>query len=156
MHISFTRAGRDALDAALSRASQTAPHWRPLLRAVRFEACGLVMVAQSPLPFTVPSAPPPILLVGDDLAAALGPGGFDRDSVIAFLAGCGAVTIVASAPVVPLYAETAQWAVKRRQPVAIIETRPEREAEWLDLVRAVAPAGVAVALATTRPDGRPC
>ena len=50
--------------------------------------------------------------------------------------------------------------MKRRQPVAIIETRPEREAEWLDLVRAVAPADVAVALATTRfmgfgPNGSP-
>ena len=66
------------------------------------------MVAQSLRPFTVPIDPPPILLVGDDLAMALGPDGFDRDSMIAFLAGCGAVAIVASEPIVPLYAETAQ------------------------------------------------
>ncbi|MCJ2037614.1 hypothetical protein MKK55_01390 [Methylobacterium sp. J-059] len=93
--------------------------------------------------------------MGDDLAAALGPNGFDRKSIIAFLARCGAVTIVASEPVVPLYAETAQWTVKHRQPVATIETRPEREAEWLDLVHAVAPADVAIVLATTRQDHRP-
>ena len=153
MHISFTGAGRDALDAALHRASETAPHWRPLLKAVRDEGCGLLMVAQSPEAFEVPEDRPHIVVLGDDLAAALGPGGFDDESVRAFLPRCGAVAIVACAPIAALYWEVATWAVKDREPVLIIETRPEREAEWVELVRALVPSKAGIAVATVRPQG---
>ncbi|MCJ2030914.1 hypothetical protein MKK50_16210 [Methylobacterium sp. J-043] len=153
MHVTFTGAGRDALDAALSRAPL---HLRPLFLAVRDRGCGLILVAQSRERFTVPAGRPHILLVGDDLAAALGPGGFHARAMRRYLVTCRAAIVVACEPLPSLYGEVCAWAQEKRENVVIIETRPEREAEWLTLLREVAPPDIALALGTVKPAGLPC
>lgn len=75
MHVSFTGAGRDALDHALSRAPA---HLRPAFLAVRDHGCGFVLAAQGSAPFRVPKDRPAIVVVGDDLAEALSPPGSMR------------------------------------------------------------------------------
>lgn len=151
MHVSFTGAGRDALDLAISRAPA---HLRPAYQAARDGTAGFVFVAQGWDRFEVPSGLPQILLIGDDLNAALGPAAFHARSVRRYLATCRAAVIVAAEPIPSLYWDAYARAVERRENVVIVETRPEREAEWLDLIRAAAPADVALSLGTVAPAGR--
>lgn len=149
MHVSFTGAGRDALDHALSRA---APHWRPLLKVVRDEGCGLLMVGQGRERFDVPQDRPSVLVIGDDLAAALGPSAFHERSLRRYLPRCRAGIVVACEPLPALYWEVCNWARTKREDVVIVETRLEREAEWLDLLRTSSP-GIALCLGTVPPIG---
>ncbi|EHP93430.1 hypothetical protein [Methylorubrum extorquens] len=151
MHVTFTGAGRDALDAALSRAPT---HWQPMLSAVRDDGCGLVMVAQGRERFVVPTDRPYIVVIGDDMAAALGPGAFHVRSLRRYLARCRLALVVAGAPLAALYGESTARAARQRQDVVIVETRPEREAEWVEHIRRHAPADVGIALATPVAQGR--
>ncbi len=139
MQVSFTDTGRDALDAALSRAPD---HLRPLYLAARDRRVGFVFVLQGPGAFEIPSDRPQIVLVGDDFARALGPGGFDRASLLRYLARCRAVTLVPREPAPSAYVETVTRATRYGEDVAIIETRPERHAEWAALVREALPVPV--------------
>ncbi|TXN00566.1 hypothetical protein FV242_21475 [Methylobacterium sp. WL64] len=146
MHVSYTGAGRELLEHALAQATERAPHWRPLIKAVRDEAMGLFMAIQGLAPFSVPIEPPHITLIGDDLATALGPAGFDAASLRAFIPTCTAAAIVAGPPEAAVYWRTSAWAVERREPVAIIETRPHRVAEWIEVLRVMGRPGMPVAI----------
>ena len=150
MHVTFTGAGRDALDAALSRAPA---HLRPLYQACRDGRAGFVFVAQGRARFRIPCGLPHVVLVGDDMTAALGPGAFHARSLRRYLATCRAVVIIACEPLPALYAEACAWARDKRQNVAIIETRPEREAEWLAVVREAGRPDMTLALGTPTPAG---
>lgn len=151
MHVSFTGAGRDALDAALARAPD---HFRPLFKAVRDEGCGLTIVGQGRERFAPGTDRPQLVVISDDMAAALGPNAFHARSLRRYLPRCGAAVVMACQPLPALYWEASSWAALRRRDVLIVETRPEREADWLDLIRAEAPADVALGLGTTAPAGR--
>ena len=147
MHVSFTGAGRDALDLALARAEATGPHWKPLFLAARDERCGLMMVVQSPGRFEVPDDCPHIVVIGDDMAQALGPPGFHLRSLRRYLRRCAAVIVMSGAPVAAIYAAGARRATQDRRNVALIETRVEQEAEWMAFVLDAAP-GVNLHLAS--------
>lgn len=100
MYIDWTEAGRDALDHALTRAPE---HFACRLRPTRDEGCAFVFVSQGRKRFDVPSDRPAILLIGDNLNAALGPGGFEPDSLRTALARCHAAAIVVCEPLAKVY-----------------------------------------------------
>lgn len=151
MFIDWTEAGRDALDHALALAPT---HLSYPLRAVRDEGCAYIFVAQGRSRFSVPEDRPAIVLIGDDLHAALGPPGFHARSLKRYLARCRAAVIVSCEPLPSAYHNAVSWAVLRREDVLIVETRPEKEADWLDRVRAEAPKDIAILMATVPPEGR--
>lgn len=149
MHVDFSGASPDALAHALARG---VPHLVPPLLAVRDHGCRFMIAAQSKLRFTIPQDRPAIVVIGDDLSAALGPPGFHARSLRRYFARCRHVVIVACEPLPIAYGAAADRAVRDREDVAIIETRPEKEADWYAYVREVRP-DVKVLLATVMPEG---
>lgn len=127
------------------------PHQRPLWAAV-VKGCTYATVVQGDGAFRIPTKRPAVVVVGDDLASAKGPAAFNRRSLRRYLSRCSAVCIVSSEAVPDAYAAIAAEAVDRRRDVAIIETQPEHEAEWLALVRQAAPLA-SVALCRPFPNG---
>jgi hypothetical protein len=82
-----------------------------------------------------------LVIIGDDLGASggsKGPLAFHQDDLIALLAGSETITTLSGEAVAAVYKACADVAVKG-QHVTIIETQPEHERAWLDLVKAVAP-----------------
>ena len=149
MHIDWTGASPDVLATAFAYA---APHLRHPLLAVRDHGCRFMLAAQSSERFTVPQDRPAIVIIGDDLSAALGPAGFHAESLRSYLARCSGAVIVPRVPLPEAYAHACDLAVRLRRDVVIIETRPEREAEWYGFLQAVHPT-IQIALATMKPAG---
>ena len=150
MHVDWTGAGREALDHSLARAPA---HLKAPLLAVRDEGVRFLFVAQGPGAFDVPKDRPAIVLIGDDLHATLGPDAFHKRALRRYVERCKAAVIVACEPIPEAYSQAASWAVLKREDVLIVETRPEREAEWFDYIRLVASPGVKVLVATVPPAG---
>ncbi len=115
----------------------TAPHLRPILEACRDHGCGWATVPQRSGRFVIPVGRPTILVVGDDMEEALGVGGFSRKSLRKFVSTCAGAVLVSCAPQIQLYAEAAAIAAVRRRNAVLVETRLEREAEWLAFLREV-------------------
>lgn len=140
--------------ANLTRAIEGgAPHLRPLFLAVRDHGCLFGIAPQGDEPIHPPPfARPAILLVGDDTDRALGPDGFNRVDLAAFVARCSTAAIVSSAAVEETYAAAATAAVVLRQHVVIVETRLEWEQAWIDFVRAARP-DIAMLVSTVAPMG---
>jgi hypothetical protein len=131
-------ASRAQLDAAFEASP---PFLRPVIEAVRNYGCGLLTVGQSNRAFRLPEDPsrPAIVIIGDDLDRAVGPNGFNVPSLQRAIRECQAFAIVSCEPLPAVYACIASSAVLLRQNVMLIETRPEQETAWTDLVRKHAP-----------------
>ncbi len=139
--------------AKLNAAVEHGPlHLRPLYHAVRDYGISFAIVTQGAGRFAFPSDKPVITLLGDDLHEALGPPAFHRKSVRQFVATCRAAVIVACDPQPKFYIAAATTAVLLRQNVVIVETRPEHEADWFDLVRQITP-DINLLVGTVRPEG---
>ncbi len=143
---------RERLSAAI--ASGTAPHLTPILEACRDHGCGWATVPQRAGRFALPYDRPTVLVVGDDMSVSLGVGGFSRRSLRRFVATCAGAVLVSCAPQVRLYAAAATVAAVGRRNAVLIETRLEREAEWLSFLREVRP-NLGVLIGTVQPAGGP-
>ncbi len=86
-----------------------------------------------------PGDRPAIVIIGDDLDEALGPSAFDERSLRRLLRGVRLAAVVACKPLPQIYAAAARHAVLLRQNVVIVETRPEHEITWFNLIKSIAP-----------------
>ena len=115
-------------------------HLAPLWEAVRDFGCVLVFVPQGLGPFDLPPGNmPTIIVLGDDLDEALGPVAFDEQSLRRSLKGVTLAAIVACEPLPEIYADAARHAVVLRKNVVIVETQPEQEIQWVNLIREIEP-----------------
>ena len=146
MSVQFTKAvPKTLLDAALD----TAPaHMRPILLATRDHGCAWAVIQQRAGRFDIPKGKPVIAIIGDDMHAALGPGGFHRKSVRRLLQASRIISIVASEAIPLAYAAAAAAAMGLRLNATIIETRPDQEMQWLALVRAENPSAQLIICST--------
>lgn len=136
------KAARSA-DTIIDEIIATGPeHLRPICVAVRDHGACLMLVPQSPEPFSEPRSitRTPIVMVLDDTDRSLGPDGFDLPSIAKAVQASGAFAIIASAATVTPYATMAAIA-SAGGAVMIVETRPEHEREWIALVTMLAPKG---------------
>lgn len=148
MFVDLTGADRASLDYALTRAP---PHLHGLYLAVRDGGCAYMIAAQSRRGFAIATDRPAIVVIGDDLHRSMGPGGFHAKSLERFLPRIGAAFIMAGEPVVSVYDDAAAYAVGRRRDVAVIETQPEHEAEWVRLIEALVPTAAVTLCSPTVP-----
>ena len=108
--------------------------WRPVYRAVRDYGVALAMLDQRSGPFRLPTDKPVIAVVNDDTETPLGPGGFNRKSLRKFAKRCGLFVVVSCEALPPLYAAAAASASLLRSDVLLIESQPQFESDWLDLI----------------------
>lgn len=81
---------------------------------------------------------PLLVLLGDDLDTAKGPGAFDAPSVRRALSTAAGIVMVSSASSAQVYSAAiamARTGNRRGQHAVLIETQPEAEEEWLYLLR---------------------
>ena len=128
-HVFNDRVPVARLTAAIT--SGRAAHMLPVLEAVRDFGCGWATIPQHAGRFKIPAGRPTIGIIGDDMLEALGPGAFHRKSLRKFIASCADGVLVSCAPELRLYAAVAVVAAERRRNAVLVETRAEREAEWL-------------------------
>ncbi len=115
-------------------------HLAPLYEAARDFGCLLAMVPQGVGPFDAPGDDRPVIaVIGDDLEEALGPSAFDEQSLHRLLRGVRLAAVVACEPLPEIYESAAHHAVLLRKNVVIVETRPEQEIAWVNLIRSIAP-----------------
>lgn len=125
--------------ARLEELSRTgSAHLRPIYAAMVDPGIGFAMVTQNAGRFALDAGGPFVALIGDDTDRALGPAGFHRKSVRRLAAQAQSIAIIASAIEPSVYATAAAGAVFGLN-VLIVETRPEQEGAWMDLVKAAAP-----------------
>jgi hypothetical protein len=117
-------------------------HLTPVFAALRQgRLCGVAVWANQNANGRFTREPGWLVIVGDDLGASggsKGPLAFHQDDLVALLAGSQIITTLSGEPVAAVYKACADEAVKGRA-VTIIETQPQHERAWLDLVKAVAP-----------------
>ncbi len=118
---------------------ENARHMVPIWRAVAESDIAFATVLQDEARWTVPEGLPAVLLIGDDPGTAKGPRAFSMRSLRAFLPRCGAIAFVGCSALPEVYANVARMA-RDGHTVAIIESRPEHEEAWLDIVDKLAPA----------------
>jgi hypothetical protein len=132
----------ELLDHAITNGPE---HLRPILLAVREKEGAFAFIPQGHWPFALPRDRKPVIcIVGDDLHEAFGPAGFHRRSLRRVLAGSVALAIVSSGPDPMPYALTATSATELCPlglgwNAVLIETRPEREGEWLAFAKKYRP-----------------
>ena len=115
-------------------------HLAPLYAAARDHGCIVGIVPQGAGHFDPPPAGrPAIIILGDDLDQALGPSAFDEQSLRRLLKGVRLAAVVACEPLPEIYESAAHHAVLLRKNVVIVETRPEQEIAWVNLIRSIAP-----------------
>ena len=115
-------------------------HLAPLYKAARDHGCIVGIIPQNAGPFDPPPAGrPAIIVIGDDLDQALGPSAFHEQSLRRLLKGVRLAAVVACEPLPEIYASAARHAVLLRKNVVIVETRPEHEIAWVNLIRSIAP-----------------
>ncbi len=130
--VSFAR-----LDEAVRRAP---PHLKPVWRAARDQGCEVAIIVPGGVAFDPPPSKRPLItMIADDLDAAYGPVGFDGASLRRIIRRCAAAAVVSSGPDVRPYSAACTNAVLFRQDVLIIETRPEQEIPWVQLLQDVKP-----------------
>lgn len=126
--------------ACLDMAFEASPLFlRPVIEAVRNYGCGLLTVGQSKQAFRLPGDRPAIVIIGDDTDRAVGPKGFNFASTRRAIRACHAFAVISCEPLPAVYACVASSAVLLRQNVMLIETRPEQEDAWYNLIRKLAP-----------------
>ncbi len=120
----------------LARTGQ--PHLRPIYAAMLDPGIALLMVQQKIGRFAVEAPRGFVAIIGDDTDRALGPAGFHRKSVRRLAAQTCSIAIIAS-DIVPDVYETAAALAALGRGALIIETRPEQEGAWMDLMKTAAP-----------------
>ncbi len=124
----------------LDYAAEHGRHLAPLYKAARDHGCIVGIIPQNAGPFDPPPADrPAIIVIGDDLDQALGPAAFHEQSLRRLLKGVRLAAVVACEPLPEIYASAARHAVLLRKNVVIVETRPEQEIAWVNLIRSIAP-----------------
>lgn len=129
------------LDRIEASAAEKAPHLLPVLHAIRHHGAGFLVIPQraSDLDRGIALlARPFIVIVGDDTDAAFGPDQYDRAVLERLIGMVDGVAIISSAPPAEAYASIAMMTVVDCNGL-IIETRPEQEIAWTNLVQAVRP-----------------
>ena len=131
----------DAAGIAALIESGSSPHLHPIWIAVRDFGCRHGIVTANAGPFAPPTDRPCILFIGDDLDGEPpdGPLAFHRPSLRRYARTCRAAMIVATEPVVQVYAAAAREATVERRNVLIVETRLEKEADWYNCLLDVNP-----------------
>lgn len=113
-------------------------HLRPIYAAMLDPGIALLMVRQKIGRFGVEAPRGFVAIIGDDTDRALGPAGFHRKSVRRLAAQTCSIAIIASDIVPDVYETSAALAALGRGAL-IIETRPEQEGAWMDLMKTAAP-----------------
>ena len=91
-------------------------------------------------PFDLPSTDrPTIILVGDDVEAAHGPDGFDRQSLRSLVQAAHLAVVVSCAALPVFYSAGAFVAAVGHRSALIVETRPAQELPWIAFIRSVCP-----------------
>ena len=127
---------RERLDFAVEHGR----HLAPIYKAARDHGCIVGIVPQGVGRFDPPPADrPAIIILGDDLYDALGPAAFHSQSLDRVLKDIRLAVVVACEPLPEIYATAASHAVLLRSNVVIVETRPEQEIVWVNLIRSISP-----------------
>jgi len=129
------------LDRMEASAAEKAPHLLPIVNAIRNHGAGFLVVPQRATDLErgiALLARPFIVLVGDDADGALGPEQYDRVALERLIGMADGVAIISSAPPEEAYAGIAKMTMVDCNGL-IIETQPEQEIAWTNLVRAVRP-----------------
>ena len=129
------------LDRMEASARENAQHLLPLVHAIRHHGAGLLVIPQRATDLnraTALAVRPFIVMVADDTETALGPDQYDRRALDRLIGRVDGVAIVSSAPPPEAYASIAMMAVVGSNGL-IIETRPEQEIAWTNIVKAVRP-----------------
>jgi hypothetical protein len=152
----------ERLTFAIGESERIAPHYRPIFLAVRDAGVLFMAVPQGHEDFTGLENTATIFVIGDDMETAKGPHGFHRKSLRVAFRKCVAAVIVACEALPDAYAAAAAVAAGGRVlmqgseqvngSVAIIETQPYREREWMDFIKKVNPSA-SLLLATTKEGG---
>jgi hypothetical protein len=137
----------DLYEAPMSRDSITRamqnlpPHLCELLTAVRDNRVAFLFVPQWATTFRIPKQPvrPAIVLIGDDFTSALGPGHFHAASLRRVIRACASFTVVAGSARPEIYGAAADLVVASRKSALLVETRPEHEIQWVQLIQRYAP-----------------
>lgn len=125
--------------ARLVKLSRTGSvHLRPIYAAMLNPGIGFLVVGRTSGPFAVESRGGFVGLIADDTDRSLGPAGFHRKSIRRLAAQPRSITLISSDIVPDLYAAAAALAVAGFCTI-IVETKPEQEAAWLDLLKVAAP-----------------
>ncbi|GEP08577.1 hypothetical protein [Methylobacterium gnaphalii] len=125
--------------ARLQQLARTgAPHLRPIYGAMANGLVGFLLVAQNAGRFDAIKGRPFVALLADDTDRALGPAGFHRKSVRRMAAQVSSIAIIASDIVHEAYVTAAAGAALGFN-MLIVETRPEHEGAWMELLREAAP-----------------
>jgi hypothetical protein len=139
------RATRANLDLAMET---TEPHLRPIIKAVRDHGVDMVFATQDTDAFRLPrTSNPAIIILGDDFDCAMGPEGFHLPSIRRAIRAVHSFAVVSSAAQPDVYTAIALTSVATRRNTMLVETRPEQEIQWVNLIRKLAP-GRMVCLAT--------
>src|SRR5690606_5308959 len=94
-------------------------HLRPLAMAVRNSGVGLCVAPQGAERFAPPRKRPNIVIIGDDMHEAKGPGAFHQQSLVRFIRRASGAVIVSCAPPPAAYLAAATNAAVFRQDVVI-------------------------------------
>lgn len=151
MQNDFSQMSGPMLDRLESTAAEKAPHLLPLVHAIRHHGVGFLVIPQRATgiergldllerPF--------IVMVADDTDCALGPDQYDRAALERLIGMVDGVAIISSAPPPEAYSSIAMLAIVGNNGL-IIETRPEQEIAWTNLVQTVRP-DVPILLCTVR------
>ena len=147
----FPKMNGPMLDRMEASAAEKAPHLLPIVNAIRNHGVGFLVIPQRATDLErgiALLARPFICLVGDDTDGALGPDQYDRAALERLVGMVDGVAIISSAPPEEAYASIAMMAVVDCNGL-IIETRPEQEIAWTNLVQAVRP-GIPILLCTPK------
>lgn len=132
-HVIVSRAEID------SAVEQLPNHLHPILYAVRDHGVGMMFIPQGREAFRLlEGGRSTVLIVGDDLDAARGPGSFHTSSLRQAIRQCDGFAVVSSAPPMDVYAATALAAALGLN-MMIVETQPAQEIQWSNLIRELAP-----------------
>jgi hypothetical protein len=139
---------RANLDTAIERSPE---YLHPIIEAVRDHSVAMLFVPQGDEAFRIPSRPskPVIVIVGDDFDKAHGPDGFHLPSIRRMIRGCSSFAVVSSAAQPLVYATVAAVVAAMRQNAMLIETRPQQEIAWVQMIQKLAP-GRFIQLATVK------
>ena len=130
-----------ATTARLDDAWHRAPaHFRPVIAAVRDHGVGMLLVSQGKQAFRLPrgEARPAVMMILDDFDTSHGPGGFHLPSIRRLIRNCSSFVLVAGEATERVYATAASAAASGAR-IMLVETRPEHEIPWAELIQKFAP-----------------
>ena len=142
--------------ADLERALEIAqPHLKPIVRAIRDHNVRMLFVPQDASAFRLPKGGDrgAITIIGDDMLRVDGPEGFHMPSVRRSIRSANWFAVVSCEPIPKVYEAAALLCATTRGNALIVETRPEQEIQWIQLIQKLAP-GRPLCIATV--EGTPC